>query len=234
MSETIIETEKLSKEFVRDEFRVVALKDVTLTIAKGEFVVLMGPSGSGKSTLLHLIAAMDRPTSGTLRVLGHPLAEMSDRQIAHWRNENIGFIFQQFNLIPVLTALENVELPLKLTNLNKAERREHAITALKLVGLEDRLHHLPRQLSGGQEQRVAIARAIVTDPALILADEPTGNLDAASAHEVRTILRRLNKEFGKTIVMVTHDPAAAHDATVLHHLEKGELTDVGVGAGRGD
>jgi putative ABC transport system ATP-binding protein len=230
MSETIIETDRLSKEFVRDEFRVVALKDVTLKIDKGEFVVLMGPSGSGKSTLLHLIAAMDRPSAGTLRVLGHPLGEMSDREIAHWRNENIGFIFQQFNLIPVLTALENVELPLKLTNLSKAERREHAITALKLVGLEERMHHLPRQLSGGQEQRVAIARAIVTDPALILADEPTGNLDAASAQEVRTILRRLNREFGKTIVMVTHDPAAAHDATVLHHLEKGELTDVAMPA----
>ena len=228
MSETIIQTEKLSKEFVRDEFRVVALQDVTLTIDKGEFVVLMGPSGSGKSTLLHLIAAMDRPTSGSLQVLGHALADMTDREIAHWRNEHIGFIFQQFNLIPVLTALENVELPLKLTNLNKAERREHAITALKLVGLEDRIDHLPRQLSGGQEQRVAIARAIVTDPAIVLADEPTGNLDAASAQEVRTILRRLNKEFGKTIVMVTHDPAAAHDATVLHHLEKGQLTDVAI------
>jgi len=228
MSETIIQTEKLSKEFVRDEFRVVALQDVTLTIDKGEFVVLMGPSGSGKSTLLHLIAAMDRPTSGSLQVLGHALADMTDREIAHWRNEHIGFIFQQFNLIPVLTALENVELPLKLTNLNKAERRAHAITALKLVGLEDRIDHLPRQLSGGQEQRVAIARAIVTDPAIVLADEPTGNLDAASAQEVRTILRRLNKEFGKTIVMVTHDPAAAHDATVLHHLEKGQLTDVAI------
>ena len=228
MSETIIQTEKLSKEFVRDEFHVVALQDVTLTIETGEFVVLMGPSGSGKSTLLHLIAAMDRPSSGSLRVLGHALADMTDGEIAHWRNEHIGFIFQQFNLIPVLTALENVELPLKLTNLNKAERREHAITALKLVGLEDRIDHLPRQLSGGQEQRVAIARAIVTDPAIVLADEPTGNLDAASAQEVRTILRRLNKEFGKTIVMVTHDPAAAHDATVLHHLEKGQLTDVAI------
>jgi len=225
MSETIIQTEKLSKEFVRDEFRVVALQDVTLTIEKGEFVVLMGPSGSGKSTLLHLLAAMDRPTSGSLQVLGHALADMTEREIAHWRNEHIGFIFQQFNLIPVLTALENVELPLKLTNLNKAERRAHAVTALKLVGLEDRIDHLPRQLSGGQEQRVAIARAIVTDPAIVLADEPTGNLDAASAQEVRTILRRLNQEFGKTIVMVTHDPAAAHDATVLHHLEKGQLTD---------
>jgi len=224
MGETIIETDRLSKEFVRDEFHVVALKDVTLCINKGEYVVLMGPSGSGKSTLLHLIAAMDRPSSGTMRVLGHSLGDMSDREIAHWRNEHIGFIFQQFNLIPVLTALENVELPLKLTNLKKAERREHAMNALKLVGLEDRVHHLPRQLSGGQEQRVAIARAIVTDPQLILADEPTGNLDAASAEDVRTILSRLNKEFGKTIVMVTHDPSAANQATVLHHLEKGQLT----------
>jgi putative ABC transport system ATP-binding protein len=223
MSETIIETDHLSKEFVRDEFHVTALDDVSLKIEKGEFVVLMGPSGSGKSTLLHLIAAMDRPSSGSITVLGHSLAGMGDREIAHWRNEHIGFIFQQFNLIPVLTALENVELPLKLTNLKKAERREHAMTALKLVGLEDRMHHLPRQLSGGQEQRVAIARAIVTDPALILADEPTGNLDAASAHEVRLILTRLNKEFGKTVVMVTHDLAAAHEATVLHHLEKGQL-----------
>ena len=231
MREIVIETDNLSKEFVRDEFHVVALKNVTIEIARGEFVVLMGPSGSGKSTLLHLIAAMDRPSSGSLRVLGHSLGEMSDRQIAHWRNEHIGFIFQQFNLIPVLTALENVELPLKLTNLKKAERREHAITALQLVGLGDRLHHLPRQLSGGQEQRVAIARAIVTDPALILADEPTGNLDSASAQEIRTILSRLNREFGKTVVMVTHDPAAARDATVLHHLEKGELSDIREQAG---
>jgi len=224
MSETVIYTHNLTKEFLRDQFHVIALKDVSLEIGKGEFVVLMGPSGSGKSTLLHLIAAMDRATSGDIQVLGHALSELSDRQIAHWRNENIGFIFQQFNLIPVLTALENVELPLKLTNLKRAERIEHATTALKLVGLGDRLHHLPRQLSGGQEQRVAIARAIVTDPALILADEPTGNLDAASADEVRTILSRLNKEFNKTIVMVTHDPAAANHATVLHHLEKGQLT----------
>ena len=224
MSEAIIQTTKLTKEFIRDEFHVVALKDVNLEIAKGEFVALMGPSGSGKSTLLHLIAAMDRPTGGEIRVLGHALRELNDRQIAHWRNENVGFIFQQFNLIPVLSALENVELPLKLTNLRKSERIEHATTALKLVGLGDRLHHLPRQLSGGQEQRVAMARAIVTDPALILADEPTGNLDATSALEVLTILGRLNKEFGKTVVMVTHDPHAAQFASKMHHLEKGELT----------
>ena len=225
MSEAIIQTIQLTKEFIRDEFHVVALKDVNLEIAKGEFVALMGPSGSGKSTLLHLIAAMDRPTGGEIRVLGHALRELNDRQIAHWRNENVGFIFQQFNLIPVLSALENVELPLKLTNLRKAERIAHATTALELVGLGDRLHHLPRQLSGGQEQRVAMARAIVTDPALILADEPTGNLDATSALEVLTILGRLNKEFGKTVVMVTHDPHAAQFASQLHHLEKGELTN---------
>jgi putative ABC transport system ATP-binding protein len=223
MSETIIETRKLSKEYVRDEFHIAALKDVDLEIEKGEFVTLMGPSGSGKSTLLHLIAAMDRPTSGEIRVLGHDLRELNDREIAHWRNEHVGFVFQQFNLIPVLTALENVELPLKLTNLKKAERMEHAKTALTLVGLSERLGHFPRQLSGGQEQRVAIARAIVTDPALILADEPTGNLDAASAQEILTILSRLNKEFNKTVVMVTHDPHAAQFATRVHHLEKGEL-----------
>lgn len=223
MSETIIETSNLSKEYVRAEFHIMALKDVSVEITKGEFVALMGPSGSGKSTLLHLIAAMDRPTSGEIRVLGHNLRELSDREIAHWRNEHVGFIFQQFNLIPVLTALENVELPLKLTNLKKAERIEHAKTALKLVGLGDRLGHFPRQLSGGQEQRVAIARAIVTDPALILADEPTGNLDAAAAEEILTILSRLNKEFNKTVVLVTHDPHAARFATKVHHLEKGEL-----------
>ncbi|HUO30095.1 MAG TPA: ABC transporter ATP-binding protein [Bryobacteraceae bacterium] len=223
MSETVIETRSLSKEYIRDEFHVVALKNIDIRIDKGEFVALMGPSGSGKSTLLHLIAAMDKPSGGEIRVLGHNLRELSDRQIAHWRNEHVGFIFQQFNLIPVLTALENVELPLKLTNLKKAERLEHAATALKLVGLGDRLGHYPRQLSGGQEQRVAIARAIVTDPALILADEPTGNLDAASADEVLTILSKLNREYGKTVVMVTHDPHAARFATTVRHLEKGEL-----------
>ncbi|MGO9967498.1 MAG: ABC transporter ATP-binding protein [Bryobacteraceae bacterium] len=223
MSEFIIETKNLTKEFVRDEFHVIALKDVSVQVAAGEFVALMGPSGSGKSTLLHLVAAMDRPTSGEIRVLGHDLRELNDRQIAHWRNENVGFVFQQFNLIPVLTALENVELPLKLTNLNKAERNEHAATALKLVGLGDRLQHFPRQLSGGQEQRVAIARAIATDPALILADEPTGNLDAASALEVLEILSKLNRDFGKTIVMVTHDPHAARFAGRIYNLEKGEL-----------
>jgi len=227
MSETVIETRNLSKEYVRDEFHVIALKDVDIQIQKGEFIALMGPSGSGKSTLLHLIAAMDRPSGGEIRVLGQDLRALSDRAIAHWRNIHIGFIFQSFNLIPVLSAIENVELPLKLTNLKKKERIEHAETALKLVGLGDRLNHLPRQLSGGQEQRVAIARAIVTDPDLILADEPTGNLDAASADEVLTMLSRLNKEFGKTIVMVTHDPHAARFASKARHLEKGELLPEG-------
>src|SRR5262245_39597332 len=183
MSEIVIETKALSKIYRRDQFDVTALEHVELEIGRGEFVALMGPSGSGKSTLLHLVAAMDRPTDGAIAVLGEDLRSLSDREIAHWRNAHIGFIFQSFNLIPVLTALENVELPLKLTNLKKRERVEHARTALNLVGLGDRLSHLPRQLSGGQEQRVAIARAIVTDPDLILADEPTGNLDAASAQE---------------------------------------------------
>ncbi len=227
MSEIVIETKNLSKEFIRDEFHVYALKDVDIEIHKGEFVALMGPSGSGKSTLLHLIAAMDRPTGGAIAVLGEDLRRLSDTQIAHWRNVHIGFIFQSFNLIPVLTAIENVELPLKLTKLNRRERISHAETALKLVGLGDRMGHLPRQLSGGQEQRVAIARAIVTDPDLILADEPTGNLDAASAQDVLTLLSRLNKEYGKTIVMVTHDPHAARFATKIRHLEKGTLLPEG-------
>ena len=223
----MIETRNLTKEFQRDEFHVIALKDANIEIEKGEFVALMGPSGSGKSTLLHLIAAMDRPTDGDILVLGQNLRALNDRASAHWRNEHIGVIFQSFNLIPVLSAIENVELPLKLTNLKKKERLEHAQTALKLVGLGDRMDHLPRQLSGGQEQRVAIARAIVTDPDLILADEPTGNLDAASAQDVLTLLSRLNKEFGKTIVMVTHDPHAAHFASKARHLEKGELLPEG-------
>jgi putative ABC transport system ATP-binding protein len=223
MAETVIRTRNLTKEFVRDEFKVLALEEVDIDVEKGEFVALMGPSGSGKSTLLHLIAAMDRPTSGEIEVLKANLRTFSDKQIAHWRNEHIGFIFQSFNLIPVLTALENVELPLKLTNLPKRERIEHAKTALKLVGLEDRLGHLPKQLSGGQEQRVAIARAIVTDPDLILADEPTGNLDAAAAEDVLTMLSRLNREFNKTVVMVTHDPHAARFAKTIRHLEKGKL-----------
>jgi len=227
MSETVIQTRQLTKEYIRDEFHVIALENVDIDIHKGEFVALMGPSGSGKSTLLHLIAAMDRPSGGDIRVLGQDLRALSDSQIAHWRNVHIGFIFQSFNLIPVLTALENVELPLKLTSLRKKARVDHAGTALKLVGLGDRLGHLPKQLSGGQEQRVAIARAIVTDPDLILADEPTGNLDATSAQEVLTLMSRLNREFGKTIVMVTHDPHAAKFASKIRHLEKGRLLPEG-------
>jgi putative ABC transport system ATP-binding protein len=227
VNEIVIETLQLTKEFVRDEFHIVALKDVDMTIEQGEFVALMGPSGSGKSTLLYLIAAMDRPTSGEIAVLDENLRTRSEREIAHWRNAHVGFVFQNFNLIPVLTALENVELPLRLTNLRKKERVEHAATALRLVGLADRLNHYPRQLSGGQEQRVAIARAVVTDPDLILTDEPTGNLDAASALEVLTLLQRLNAEYGKTIVMVTHDLHAARFATKLRYLDKGVLLPEG-------
>lgn len=227
MSETVVQTQSLSKEYVRDEFRVAALDEVDIEIHKGDFVALMGPSGSGKSTLLHLIAAMDKATGGSIEVLGANLRQMNDKQIAHWRNEHIGFVFQSFNLLPVLSALENVELPLKLTKLNRKERYEHAETALKLVGLGDRMKHLPKQLSGGQEQRVAIARAIVTDPDLLLADEPTGNLDAAAAEDVLTMLTRLNREFGKTIIMVTHDPHAAKFAKTIRHLEKGRLLSEG-------
>lgn len=222
-----IQARGLTKEYVRDTFHVVALADATLDIEKGEFVALMGPSGSGKSTLLHLMAAMDRPTRGDITVFGQNLAALSDGEIARWRNAHVGFIFQSFNLIPVLTAIENVELPLRLTRLSKNDRRDHARRALELVGLGDRLTHTPRQLSGGQEQRVAIARAIVTDPDLILADEPTGNLDALSAREALTLLSRLNKEFNKTVVMVTHDPIAAKTATRIRYLEKGTLLPEG-------
>jgi putative ABC transport system ATP-binding protein len=227
MIENVIQTRNLTKEFVRDAFHVLALDNVDIDIHKGEFIALMGPSGSGKSTLLHLVAAMDRATDGEILVLGENLRALSDREIAHWRNLHIGFVFQSFNLIPVLTAVENVELPLKLTNLNRKERMEHAKTAMNLVGLGDRLAHYPRQLSGGQEQRVAIARAIVTDPDLILADEPTGNLDATSAQDVLTLLSRLNQEFGKTVVMVTHDPHAARFASKVRYLEKGQLLPEG-------
>lgn len=223
MSSPVITTSNLTKAYSRDGFRVFALKDVTIRIEGGEFVALMGPSGSGKSSLLHLVAAMDKPTRGELQVLGTDPSSLDDHEIAYWRNVHIGFVFQSFNLIPVLTAIENVELPLKLTNLSRQQRLEHAETALKLVGLSDRVHHFPQQMSGGQEQRVAIARALATDPDLILADEPTGNLDAASAKEVLTLLSTLNRQFGKTILMVTHDPNAASFAQRTLHLEKGEL-----------
>ena len=223
----IIETHGLGREFVRGQFRIEALRNIDMTIEKGEFVALMGPSGSGKSTLLHVIAAMDRPTSGQIHVLGKDLGHLSDRELAAWRNQHVGFVFQSFNLIPVLTALENVEIPLRLTNLSQSERRQHAATALNLVGLQDRTDHYPKQLSGGQEQRVSIARAIATDPDLILADEPTGNLDAASAKDALRLLEKLNRDFGKTIVMVTHDPHAARYASKIRHLEKGVLLPEG-------
>src|ERR1700729_544854 len=221
----VVQARNVSKIFKREAFEVKALDDVSIDIAAGEFMALMGPSGSGKTTLLNMIAAIDRPTSGELLVQNQNIFRFNDSQAAHWRNEHIGYVFQTFNLIPVLTAFENVELPLLLTKLNPQQRREHVMTSLKLVGLEDRVNHLPKQLSGGQEQRVAIARAIVTDPTLLLADEPTGDLDARSAGEVLTLLQRLNQEFKKTIVMVTHDPHAAERASHLLHLEKGTLVE---------
>jgi putative ABC transport system ATP-binding protein len=219
----IVQARGLSRVFRRDSFEVKALDDASLEITEGDFLALMGPSGSGKTTLLNLIAAIDHPTSGELLVMGENVFRLSDKQISRWRNEHIGYVFQTFNLIPVLTAAENVELPLLLTGLSKSQRKDHVTTALKLVGLEDRVNHLPKQLSGGQEQRVAIARAIVTDPTLILADEPTGDLDSHSATDVLEILKRLNEDFHKTIVMVTHDPHAAAYAHTTRHLEKGQL-----------
>jgi len=223
----VVQVRSVSKVFKRDAFQVTALDDVSIDIAKGEFLALMGPSGSGKTTLLNMIAAIDRPSSGELLVQGQDIFRFNDAQIARWRNEHIGYVFQTFNLIPVLTAFENVELPLLLTKLTSQQRRDHVMTALKLVGLEDRVGHLPKQLSGGQEQRVAIARAIVSDPTLLLADEPTGDLDSHSATEVLEILKRLNEGFQKTIVMVTHDPHAASYAHVTRHLEKGMLLPPG-------
>jgi putative ABC transport system ATP-binding protein len=219
----IVQARDVTKVFRRDAFEVKALDHVSIEIAGGEFLALMGPSGSGKTTLLNMIAAIDRPSSGELLVLDQNIFKLSDAQSARWRNEHIGYVFQTFNLIPVLTAFENVELPLLLTKLNAQQRRDHVMTALKLVGLEDRVNHLPKQLSGGQEQRVAIARAIVSDPTLLLADEPTGDLDSHSATEILEILKRLNEDFQKTIVMVTHDPHAASYAHVTRHLEKGML-----------
>jgi putative ABC transport system ATP-binding protein len=225
-----VDIRNVSKSFRKEAVDVVALDGASLSIDAGAFLCLMGPSGSGKSTLLNLIAGIDRPTSGEVFVGGENIARLSEGQLAVWRNHAIGFVFQTFNLIPVLTAFENVELPLLLTKLSKRERREHVETALSLVGLRDRMTHYPRQLSGGQEQRVAIARAIVTDPSLILADEPTGDLDAHSADEVLAILERLNQEFKKTVVMVTHDPRAARHAGVVRHLDKGVLLPEGVTA----
>ncbi len=224
MSETIVRIRELTKVYAQGEIQVTALDRITLDIAAGEFLALMGPSGSGKSTLLHIIAGVDRPTSGECLVQGVDVTKLNESQLADWRNQNVGFIFQTFNLIPVLTAAENVELPLLLTQLDRRQRRQQVETALEVVGLADRAKHLPRQLSGGQEQRVAIARALVTDPKLIVADEPTGNLDSHSAQDVLTALQSLRRDAGKTIIMVTHDPKAAAFGTRQIHLEKGELS----------
>ena len=222
-TEPIVSVRNLSKIYRQGEINVTALNNISLDIAPGEFLTLMGPSGSGKSTLLHIIAGIDRPTSGECRVQGIDVTKLNESQLADWRNQNVGFVFQTFNLIPVLTAFENVELPLLLTKLPGRERKQQVKTALELVGLATRMHHLPKQLSGGQEQRVAIARALVTDPSLIVADEPTGNLDSASAGEVLEILRALCRDAGKTVIMVTHDPKAAAYGSRGIHLEKGEL-----------
>jgi putative ABC transport system ATP-binding protein len=222
-AEPIVQIRELSKIYQQGDISVTALNKVSLDIAAGEFVVLMGPSGSGKSTLLHILAGIDTATSGTVEVQGVDVAGLDESQLAEWRNQNVGFVFQSFNLIPVLTAYENVELPLLLTDLDRSERRRQVETALGLVGLAERSHHRPDQMSGGQQQRVAIARAIATDPALIIADEPTGNLDSKSASDVLTILQSLARTAGKTVVMVTHDPKAAGYGTRSLHLEKGEI-----------
>jgi len=219
----IVQIQGISKSYRRDSNVVPVLQAITLDVPEGEFLGLMGPSGSGKTTLLNLIAGIDRPDAGTITVSGTDVTKLSESQLAKWRANHIGFVFQFYNLIPVLTAYENVELPLLLTPLSKADRRQHVETALALVGLTDRVKHYPRQLSGGQEQRVAIARAIATDPTILVADEPTGDLDRKSAEEILTLLERLNKEFKKTIVMVTHDPHAAERAHVVRQLDKGEL-----------
>jgi putative ABC transport system ATP-binding protein len=218
-----VDVQKVRKIYRRDAQEIVVLDGIDLRVPDGEFVALMGPSGSGKTTLLNLIAGIDRPTSGTVLVGGTDVGQLSEGALAKWRSRNVGFIFQFYNLIPVLTAAENVELPLLLTKLSKSQRRERALTALKIVGLADRAKHYPRQLSGGQEQRVAIARAIVTDPAVLVADEPTGDLDARSAEDILTLLETLNRDFKKTIIMVTHDPRASARAHVERHLEKGVL-----------
>src|SRR5262245_5787379 len=219
----LIQVQDLFKSYRRDSLEIPVLRNINLEIAEGEFIAFMGPSGSGKTTLLNLIAGIDKPTAGKILIAGTDVTELNETELAVWRSRNIGFIFQFYNLIPVLTALENVELPLILTPLSKKERRAHAATALEVVGLADRLHHYPRQLSGGQEQRVAIARAIANEPAILVADEPTGDLDKASAEEVLELIDRLNRELNKTILMVTHDPRAAERARSVRHLEKGEL-----------
>ncbi len=227
MAETIpsiVAVRNLSKSYRRGAQTVPVLQDISFDIAPGEFLALMGPSGSGKSTLLNLIAGIDKADSGTITIGGVEITTLSDAELASWRAANVGFIFQFYNLIPVLTAFENVELPLLLTGLTRRQRREHVATVLSLVGLSDRMDHYPSQLSGGQQQRVAIARAMVTDPEILVADEPTGDLDRVSAGEILALMERLVHGFGKTVIMVTHDPKAAEQAHRLLHLEKGELT----------
>ncbi len=221
----MVDVRNVTKVYRRDVEELVVLNGLSLQVEEGDYAALMGPSGSGKSTLLNLIAGIDKPTSGDVVVAGTNVAQLGETELAAFRSHNVGFIFQFYNLIPVLNATENVELPLLLTHLSKAERRERALTALKVVGLADRASHYPRQLSGGQEQRVAIARAIVTDPKVLVADEPTGDLDAKSATEILDLMGSLNRDFKKTIVMVTHDPRAAERAKTQHHLEKGVLRD---------
>ncbi len=220
---TVVEIENVTKQFRRDQFVIDVLMGINLVLHRGDYIALMGPSGSGKSTLLNLVAGLDKPTSGSVVVCGTNLGQTSEGALSRWRSQHIGFIFQLYNLIPVLTAYENVELPLTLTHLNRRQRDEHVKAALEVVGLSDRMDHYPRQLSGGQEQRVSIARAIATDPTLIVADEPTGDLDAKSGGEILELMRRLNEEFEKTIIMVTHDPNAAARAKRILHLEKGVL-----------
>ena len=221
--EVLVKLRGIAKTYERGGEKLRILANLDLDIPSGSFEALMGPSGSGKSTLLNLIAGLDRPTSGSIEIGGKRIDQMNEGALAHWRANTIGFIFQAYNLLPVLTAIENVELPLLLTSVAGSERRKRAATALRVVGLEDRMHHYPRQLSGGQEQRVAIARAIVNDPTLIVADEPTGDLDRSSADDILKLLDKLNKELGKTIVMVTHDPAAAECASIIRKLDKGAL-----------
>ena len=231
MAETVVQMRDVTKRYRRDAFELKVLQGITLDVEEGDFVALMGPSGSGKSTLLNLLAGIDQPSSGELNVAGERVNRLNESKLARWRQRNIGFIFQFYNLIPVLTAYENVELPLTLRRSSRAARRKRVETALSVVGLRNRMKHYPRQLSGGQEQRVAIARAIVTDPTLLLADEPTGDLDADSGREVLDLLAQLNQQFNKTIIMVTHDPIAAARAKRLLRLDKGQLVSSEVGAG---
>ena len=219
----LIQIQNVSKSYWRDSFEIPVLNNLSLDVKQGEFMALMGPSGSGKTTLLNLIAGIDKPTSGKVVVAETEISNLGESALAKWRANNVGFVFQFYNLIPVLTAFENVELPLLLTKLSKVERKKHVETVLNIVGLGNYVQHYPKQLSGGQEQRVAIARAVVTDPILLVADEPTGDLDKNSAAEILTLLERLNKEFNKTILMVTHDPHAAERAKIVRHLEKGDL-----------